>query len=163
MKHSFNMKHHLLKFITIFVPKLCDVTFIVEILLKPLKKTIMIQDLMYIGWPIVLSLMFVVISLFLIFRNVSVHENFNTGYSKTLRLTLFIILLIWSASWGLYMIAITMNENTQTDTLEKIFRSAVSAFGLFAFSIDSNVFDGIPEHCLIKDGLSISDKKKGNS
>ncbi len=67
---------------------------------------------MYIGWPIVLSLMFVVISLFLIFRNVSVHENFNTGYSKTLRLTLFIILLIWSASWGLYMMAITMNEYT---------------------------------------------------
>ena len=115
----------------------------------------MIQDLIYIGWPIVLPLMFVVISLFLIFRSMSVHKNFNTGYSKTLNLTLFIMLLIWSASWGLYMAAITMNENTQTDTLEKIFRSAVSAIGLFAFSIDSNVFDGIPEHCLIKDGLSI--------
>lgn len=121
----------------------------------------MIKDYMYIGWPSVLPLLFVVISLFLIFRSMS--KNFNTGYSKTLKLTLFIMLLVWSVSWGLYMAAITLNADAQTDTLEKIFCSAVSAIGLFAFSIDSNVFDGIPEHCLIKDGLSISDKKKGNS
>lgn len=65
------------------------------------------------------------------------------------------MLLVWSVSWGLYMAAITMNSDAQTHTLEKIFRSAISAFGLFAFSIDSNVFDGIPEHCLIKDSISV--------
>ena len=53
------------------------------------------------------------------------------------------------------MAAITMNVNAQTGTLEKIFRSAVSAIGLFAFNIDSNVFDGIPEYCLIKDSVSV--------
>ena len=115
----------------------------------------MIQDIKYIGWPIILPLISVFISLVLIFNNMSHHKRQNVEYVKIPKLILYVMLLVWSVSWGLYMAAITMKACVQTDTIEKIFRSAVSAIGLFAFNIDSNVFDGIPKHCSIKDGLSV--------
>ncbi len=113
------------------------------------------QDLMYIGWPIVLPFIVAVISLFLLFNNMPHHKGHKGGYGKIPKITLFVMLFVWSVSWGLYMAAITLNVNAQTGTLEKIFRSAVSAIGLFAFSIDSNVLDGIPDKDLLKDSVSV--------
>lgn len=113
------------------------------------------QDLMYIGWPIVLPFIVAVISLFLLFNNVPHQKGNNAGYGKIPKLTIFVMLFVWSVSWGLYMAAITLNVDAQTGTLEKIFRSAVSAIGLFAFSIDSNVLDGIPDKGLLKDCVSV--------
>lgn len=74
---------------------------------------------------------------------------------RFIQLILATVLIIWSICWGLYMIAISCNANAQTGVLEKIFRSATAAIGMFAFNIDSNIFDNINQYAAIKGALSL--------
>ncbi|MBQ9187290.1 MAG: hypothetical protein IJ144_05645 [Prevotella sp.] len=81
---------------------------------------------------------------------------------KHLWLYASIMLFVWSVGFGLYMYAIDQNSTlcrrcdcTELSWLELCFRSAVASLGMFAFDIDSNIFDNISRLPHIKGAISV--------
>lgn len=73
-----------------------------------------------------------------------------------------IMFFVWALGFFLYICAIEGNDelkccgkNAEISVLEFIFRSAVASVGMFAFNIDSNIFDNINQCPLLRGTISV--------
>ena len=110
-------------------------------------------------WTFVFPLILVVLSsIMVIWRLVSMRQYRSIENRRVKRLWLLssIMFLVWSLGFGLYMLAQTQAHfSAEPSDLDYIFKSAISAMGMFAFSFDTTTFGAIEHLPYLKGAISL--------
>lgn len=110
-------------------------------------------------WTFVFPLILVVLSsIMVIWRLVSMRQYRSMENRRVKRLWFLssIMFLVWSLGFGVYMFAQTQALfSAEPSDLDYIFKSAISAMGLFAFSYDTTTFGAVEHLPFLKGVISL--------